>query len=160
MPPFGWVALISALIAIWGVITQRAIARRRCTLDYISRQESDGDIIEAKKKFVTAAKKHGGLAKWAEEKNEKDGITQAIRITLNEFELISIGIQKGIIDFEMYRRWNKSGTIRYWNNAAPFIFALRARLNNDAIYHEFEQLVLWLKDDHMPKRKRWIGYLF
>ena len=153
-------AVVAAAIAVWGVVSQRAIARRRATLDYISRQESDSDIIKARKQFIELAKAEGGLAPWADESKEKTEETSNIRITLNEMELICIGIQKGVIDYEMYEWWNKSGTISYWTHGAPFIFALRARLNNGAVYHEFEQLVNWLKDERMPKRNRWRGKWF
>src|ERR1700737_2653134 len=86
---------IAALIAIWGVLTQRQIARRRATLDHIARSEADGDIIAARRKFIELAKAPGGLAAWADEDKEKTDETLKILLVLNEFELISIGIQRG-----------------------------------------------------------------
>jgi len=154
------IAALAALIAIWAVITQRIIARRRATLNHIIRQESDSELIKSRQLFITTAKSNGGLVPWSEEDKEKSNQAQAIRLFLNEFELISISIQKGIIDYEMYKRWNKSGTLGVWASAAPFIYRLRERLDNDAIFHEFEQLANWLKDDRMPKRYRWMGYWF
>jgi hypothetical protein len=38
--------------------------------------------------------------------------------------------------------------------------SLRARLKNDMIYHEFEEMVKWLKDEKIPKRHWWWGKLF
>lgn len=47
-------SLIAAIIAIWGVITQRVIARRRATIDYITRQQSDGDFDPGKAEIYRA----------------------------------------------------------------------------------------------------------
>jgi Domain of unknown function (DUF4760) len=74
--------------------------------------------------------------------------------------LISIGIQGGIIDFELYKRWNRSGVIQYWKHAAPFVHQLRQRTSNMALYHEFEELARWMQGETMPKRGRWIGKWF
>jgi hypothetical protein len=108
-----FVGIWGALIAAWGVISNRAIARRKATLDLITSQERDGDIIKARTAFIALARKNGGLASYAEIDREPDEETQSIRTVLNEFELISIGIQRGIIDFELYKRWNRSGVIQY-----------------------------------------------
>lgn len=157
---FLFASLAAALIAAWGVVTQRAIARRRATLDYIAKTESDAAIISARKKFIELAKDPGGLAPWAEAAKESTDEVQKIRTVLNDFELISIGIQRGIIDYELYRRWLRSGTLRYWNHAAPFVLHLRGRLEDEMIYHEFEELVRWLRENRKPRRGRWIGYWF
>ena len=65
----------------------------------------------------------------------------------------------GWIDFELYKRWNRSGVIRYWCYAEPFIVRLRQRTHNKALYHEFEQMYKWMDSDkkHVPKRRRWWG---
>jgi len=82
---------IAALIAIWGVLTQRQIARRRATLDLLTKSEADSDIIAARRKFIELAKAPGGLAAWADADKEKSEEAQKILTVLNEFELMSIG---------------------------------------------------------------------
>jgi hypothetical protein len=157
---FLFMGLLAAAVAVWGVHTQRAIARRRATLDYISRGLSDQGFLDAHRKFIELAKDPGGLAPWAAEDKEKTCEVQSIRTVLNEFELVAIGIQRGIIDYELYIRWFRSGAILYWRHAAPFVLSLRARVQNDALYHEFEEMVRWLKTGHMPRRRRWFGRWF
>jgi hypothetical protein len=95
----------------------------------------------------------GGLGPWAAQEKGED--VQSIRLVLNELELVSIGIQRGIIDFELYKLWRRSGVIRFWNYSSPFVIALPARLNNDSIYHEFEAMVGWMRDNRMPRKHRW-----
>ena len=150
----------AVVVTVWGILSQRAISRRRATLDFIARTESDADLIEARQTFISLARAPGSLAPWADEAKEKLDEVRSIRLVLNEFELIAIGIQRGIIDSELYRRWYRSGTIQYWTFAAPFILALRARTNNDALYHEFEEMVRWFRDNRMPRRNIWSGRFF
>lgn len=145
------------MIAVWGVFTQRAIARRRATFDHIAKTEGDADILSARKHFVELAKGDGGLARWAGGEHEKTKEVQSIRLVLNDFELIAIGIQRGIIDGEFYRRWFKSGVVHYWRHAAPFVAALRTRTSNPMLYHEFEQMAGWFDETKPPRRGRWAG---
>lgn len=147
-------------VAVWGIISQRSITCRRATVDFIARLESDKDIIDARKKFIELAKKPGGLAKWADKNKEQTNETQAIRLTLNSYELISIGMQRGVFDPTLYMRWHKSGVLQAWSHAAPFVLALRTRTANEAIYHEFEELARYMKGQHMPKRNWWLGKFF
>jgi hypothetical protein len=149
---------LASLVAIWGVLSQRAITRRQVTLEYISHLESDRDIIEARTKFVALAKEPGGVAKWAEEDQEQTDQALAIGRILNSYELVAIGIQRGIIDYELFRRWHKASAIRYWERGSPFVMRIRARLGNDMFFHEFEQMVGWLKGQKKPPaRRRWAG---
>ena len=148
------IGLIGAVVAVWGIHTQRMIARRRATFDHIAKSESDADLIAAKRKFVELAKQEGGLSVWAQEDKEKSEEAQSIRIVLNDFELIAIGIQCGIIDYKFYERWFKSGVVRHWKHAHPFVAALRTRTGNEALYHEFEQLAGWFNKTRPPARNR------
>ena len=83
--------------------------------------------------------------------------THSINMVLNHFELISIGIQLGTLDFAFYRRWYKSSVIRYWELSAPYVTYLRARVRNQSYFHEFEEMSRWMSDHKMPRRfyKQW-----
>lgn len=154
-----FVGIVGAVVAVWGVFTQRAIAARRATIDFIARSEADHDLMAARKRFIMLAKA-GGLSPYAAIDKEGTPDTEVIRIVLNEFELVAIGIQRGILDYTIYSRWMKSEANRYWNHALPFITELRTRLHNDEIYKEFEVLQNWLKADSAPTRSFWWGRLF
>jgi Domain of unknown function (DUF4760) len=152
--------LLATLVAVWGVISQRQITRRKTTLELIARNEADHDLLTARGTFIRLAKASGGLAKWAEAKNINSTEAQAIRLFLNQFELTSIGIQKGVLDGPFWSFWYKSGTVLTWSYAEPFIKVLRVQVKNDMIYHEFEELAKALKGDTMPKRNWWLGRFF
>jgi hypothetical protein len=68
---FLFIGIVAAIIAVWGVTTQRAIARRRATLDYISKGLGDRALLEAHRKFIELAKDPAGLAPWAAEERRK-----------------------------------------------------------------------------------------
>lgn len=149
---------LATLVAIWGVLSQRAIARRQATLEYISHLESDRDIILARQTFVKISKDPGGTAIWAEADKEQADEALAIGRVLNSYELVAIGIQRGIIDYELFLRWHKTSAIRYWERGAPYVMRIRERLNNDMFYHEYEQMVGWFKGNQRPPlRRRWAG---
>lgn len=61
---------VAAIIAIWGVISHRAMARRRATLDHLADNNVDRDMLRAQNKFIELAKAPGGLAMWAEPERE------------------------------------------------------------------------------------------
>ncbi len=152
--------IFATIVAIWGVLSQRAISCRRATVEYLALLESDKDHIGARKKFIELAKLDGGLAPWAAADREKSDETQSIRLVLNSYELIAIGMQRGVFDRTLYIRWHKSGVLQAWNHALPFVSALRNRTENAAIYHEFEELVKTLKKNSMPRRNWWWGRFF
>ena len=148
-------AILAALVAIWGIISQRAITRRQVTYEQIVEYLTDKDVISARRKFITLAKAPDGIAKFAQSDQETSEETQDIILTLNFFELFSIGIQKGIIDHDLFKQWNRSTVIIYWNHAHPFVTAIRTRMSNDLLFHEFEQMANWFKSDTRPKKRGW-----
>jgi hypothetical protein len=131
---------VAVAVALWGIWSQRHIARTRATIEFINGNERDRDVMEARRCFIRLAKANGGLAMWAEEDKERDEETQSIRVVLNEYELIAIGLQRGIFDEGLYRLWFRSGAIRYWSYAKPFVDRVRARTGNQALWKEFEAL--------------------
>ena len=151
----GATALLAAIIALWGVVSQRTIARRQMTYEQIVKFLTDKDLIEARRKFIELSKGHDGLGPYATVDKETSPKSQNIVLTLNFFELVSIGIQHGIIDYELFKMWNKTTVIQYWGYASPFASALRSRLGNDLIFHEFEAMANWFKSASMPPKRRW-----
>ena len=144
-------AILAALVAIWGIISQRAITRRQVTYEQIVHYLTDKDVISARRNFIKLAKAPDGIVSFAQSDQETSTDTQDIISTLNFFELFSIGIQKGIIDHDLFKQWNRSSVIIYWNYAHPFVNAIRSRMGNDLIFHEFEQMANWFKSDTTPK---------
>lgn len=151
-------ATVAAAIAIWGILSQRAITARQVTLQFIKASESDKDVIKARQRFNDLTMDGDGLGKWARDEHSKSKEAQAIRIVLNEMELIAIAIQRGILDDTTYRRFFKSGVVKTWKHAASYVLARRARTGNDSLYHEFEELARYYRGQPpMPSRRFFLG---
>jgi hypothetical protein len=147
-------ATAAAMVAIWGIASQRSITSRQTTIQYIREAERDADMIAARKKFNELAKQPDGLGPWGTDANSTSPEAQSIRMVLNEYELIAIGIQRGILDDKTYRLWHRSAVIKNWRQASPYVIAVRMRTNNDAIFHEFEEMARWYRGGpNMPKRR-------
>lgn len=148
-------AVGALLVAVWGVITQRVVTRRSTTLAHLSRMDSDNDLIQARDKFIELTAVAGGLAIYADAGQRNSADLHAIRLVLNENERLALGIQFGILDREFVSRHGRGTLLSDWSLAAPFIYKLRAEFNNQALYHEFEELARGLQDRLMPRRGHW-----
>ena len=147
-------SLIAAIVALWGLQYQRASARRRNTFEHIVRMEADQAFIDARRKFIELSKTPAGLAAWAGEDKEGTYEAQSIRLVLNQFEIVSIGIELGILDFETFKRWFHTTVIRFWAHSEGYIKALRARTNHPVLFHEFESLANWMRAGKVPPLRR------
>jgi hypothetical protein len=145
-------AVLAAILAIWGIITQRVVARRLATLEYFSRVDNDRDMIAARLKFSQLTQEDGDLISYASPAKYDTEEAQAVRLLLNENERLAIGIQFGILDREFTTRSIRGMIIRDWELAAPFVYKLRAAVGNPALYQEFEDLARILSDHQRPKR--------
>lgn len=145
-------ALVAGALAIWGIITQRVVSRRAATLEFLSRMDSDNDLITARSAFVKASRQPGGLAVLADLDKRDEEDARAVRLVLNENERIAIGIQFGILDREFVCRHGRGTLLRDWSLAAPFVYKLRQEYQNPALFHEFEDLARALSDKPMPSR--------
>ena len=158
-------AVAAALIAVWGVITTRIVARRTATLEHFRRIASDKDMIEARKAFIKLTEEAGGLAVYAcaaplSAGNADADKLDSIRTVLNDYEMLAVGVQFGTFDLSIIDRYYKSTIMRDWGHAAPFVYKLRSDLKSPAIYHEFEELARWLQAGAMPTRKHWTRLWF
>lgn len=149
------IAVIAAIVAIWGIASQRGLSRKQMTFQHLAQSESDGSFQKALKILGHESNKPGGLLQWAEKEKEGTEEQKAIVTILNWFELSSLGIQKGIIDGALFQELNAGHTAFCWTRAEAFVTALRARTGRKAIYHEFEELARWLQKDALPKRRFW-----
>ncbi|HET9511813.1 MAG TPA: DUF4760 domain-containing protein [Sphingomonas sp.] len=154
-------ALAATIIAIWGIVTTRVVARRVATMDRFTRIATDKDMIAAREKFIELTEQPGGLAAYADDNPfGRSEEIKAIRTILNDFEQLALGIQFGVLDLELIKRYHRTGIIRDWGHAAPFIYKLRAKIGSPAIYHEFEELARSLQTNRMPSRNRWTRLWF
>lgn len=145
-------AAVATVIAIWAIFSQRAIAARNATIEFIRYGESDRDVIKAHATFARLARDPAGLAPWAAQQTSKE--FTCIKIVLNHYELVAIAIERGTFDDRTFRRWYLRGVVSAWNAAAPFVLARRNSTGNQALWHEFEEMARWYRGGApMPRRR-------
>jgi len=158
-------ALLAGAVALWGVVTTRIVARRTATLEHFRRIAADKDMIEARAAFIILTQEPGGLAFYACENplapnNGHAEKIDYIRTVLNDYEMLAVGVQFGVFDLAIIKRYYKTTILRDWGHAAPFIYKLRSDLKAAAIYHEFEELGRWIQGKTMPSRWSWTRLWF
>lgn len=148
------IGTIAVIVAVWGTISARKIARSQTTFQHLAATEADGSFQKARIKFAEIVRA-GDIAKYAEQDQEGHADTQAIVSVLNEYELLSVGIQRGIIDGELFKRLSRSSVIYDWESSQPFVLALRKRTGRAILFHEFEEMAGWMSHDKLPRRRFW-----
>lgn len=153
-------AALAGLLAAWGVVTQRVVARRHATTEYLSRKMADQDMIKARADFNRVSGPGGALSTYTKPDDLSGDETQSVRLVLNDYELCSISVQHGILDINVIKQYSKSTILRDWSRAAPFVYKLRTELDNPSLFHEFEEMSRWLQDNKLPRRSTWTRLWF
>jgi hypothetical protein len=128
-----------AVLTTWRTITaSRHNARATVTFQHIAKIQTK-DFTDARL-LVRKAINDGGIAKYANLEHADDQVTLSINLVLNDLEMVSIGIQRGIIDCEFFRAWAQEGTVSLWRDLKPYVAALRRRLDRNSIFHQVEAM--------------------
>ncbi|WP_162530093.1 DUF4760 domain-containing protein [Stappia sp. BW2] len=143
--------------AVLGLQNQRAVNRRRHTIDFINQTEKDGTFVAALQTFVTEAKS-GNLVESGNPEQEGSKKALDVRLVLNHFEIVALGIDNGVFDDKLYQKWFKSGTILYWEYASEFVTAIRSRSKYNKSFTNFEKLAIRYKkteEESDSRIRRW-----
>lgn len=135
----GGAVIVSALVAIGVLISNRGIARRRATLDLILHIESDGDLIDARNAFSDIKKRDERSSTFGREDKRATDDAEHIRTVLNINELVAVSIQEGVIDERVYRRWFNSAFIDDYKSMTGYIEETR-KWRNAHVFKELEAL--------------------
>lgn len=117
------------------ITTARDNERLAATLRMLIHIQTNAHWLENRKLFVELRDSKDGLRKHAQEHSKE---AFAIRAMLNQYELISIGIGRGILDETMYRNYYRGTVVKDWMAAAQFIDA--ERKENDRYWIELQHL--------------------
>lgn len=134
---------LSVIVAILGVWRNSAMTKRKATLDLIERTESTEHYWNIYGTFAKYRKGEGGSsfsdlnAPGNDAQKKKD--RKAVLDFLNHFELIAIGIKKGILSAPFYKLWMRSTFCRNWDTAADFICRERWKKTPDGEWRYYNQ---------------------
>ena len=133
-------ATIASAFAYFQIKAHERIARRRATLDLLVQKEWDRDYIEAKQQFNLLRDAEAGLKIWSAPEHRNSPQLQNIRSTLNDYELIAIGIREGIIDEQVYKTWFRGSFLKDWEASPSLILEIRKTDGASKAYIQLEWL--------------------
>ncbi len=81
-----------------------------------------------------------------EEYQANPEMRETIREFLNIMERLSVGINSGVYDFDIYYRICGSSTVLYWNQLSHVIDKKRKEMQHPSLYVEYERLAEMVKE--------------
>jgi hypothetical protein len=96
----------------------RAIQRLSSTLQMLIEMQTNEHWVENRRTFIQLREAAEGLKKHAGGATNE---TLVIRKILNQYELIALGIEAGILDKAMYRNYYRSTVLKDWLACAEFV---------------------------------------
>lgn len=148
----GVIAIVSVIVSLLALRASRASAaamvasdhrntKATVTFQHIARTQADHDMIKARNCMRTA-ETNGGVDLYAAKERQTEEIPAAVNLVLNDLELVSIGIQRGIIDCSLFRAWCESSTVTRWRKWEPYVVKLREELGAPKLFVELEKMAL------------------
>ena len=132
--------LISAGIAIWVMIYNAKIARRRATIDLVLHMRQNTPYLDARKKLVKLQDEGQQLAKYADKDLAESEQSLCIIELLNFSEFVAVGIREKAFDEKVYKRLSRSRYIKDWETLHGYVTELRRARNLSVLFNEFQSL--------------------
>ena len=139
----GAVLLSGVLVAVVSISNLRTLARRKQTADALFAGRNDEEFklgLQCVSKIHDAD--NSNIRSFAKLENKDCDEFKKMLYVLNHFEFVSIGIQHGIYDEEMYRDASYGTVVSLHEKVMPFIIAMRETRKRNTIFQEF----VWLAD--------------
>lgn len=157
------VTLLPPLVALFAVIVAWAtalwVARQKATIDLIEKREST-DYYRASHATFSRLRRSTGFAHLNDPADEA-AADERRQVTdyLNHYELIALGIRRGMLSGSFYRSWMGGPFVRDWNAAVGWIERERWKFDAERdgwrydpnIYRHFERTARkWSREATRP----------
>lgn len=147
------IAALSAVVALTVFGYTRGANRRRATLDMVLKTAVDDAGRERYAKFKQLMERHKSdsddfdILKLASPNSPFTPEREVLRMQINEYELIALGIRRGIFDEKIYKLWFQNQFIRDYESLADFIATVRQK--RPSVFCEYVWLYeRWKKAPH------------
>lgn len=145
--------VLSSIVALSVFLYTRHANRRRATLDMVMKTFLD-DIGQKKySEFKSLLRRYHEpdnclkIENLIDPSNENREDRDLVLFQLNSYELISLGIRRGIFDESFYKMWFHSQFMKDFDHLQHFIVAAQARKSSN--YCEFSSLqAKWKRNGH------------
>lgn len=148
------ILIAALLVAIISVLANRSTARLKQTADLLFDSRNDKDLQEGHKiirSYHDAPDKKINVLGEPDKFENEDAI--AIRYVLNHFEVVAIGIKRGIYDETVVKEAWCRLLVTCYERTEPLIKAIRDKSKIPTALQEFECLACRWKDKPLKKRK-------
>jgi hypothetical protein len=137
---------LSAVGALWIIVSREKSERRRATIDLVIHQKTDPKLQEAKLHILALHdNKVQNFARYLEDRNSPD--CKNILLLLNNYEFIAAGIRESALDEEIYKRVQYSVLVKDWDALSGFVMEFRRAEGRQTLFQEFEYIAKrWKKD--------------
>lgn len=124
--------------------------RQRATIDLLLQENQDARMIEAHA-LIMALSNETPLVSCLSPNSEFEEELAAIRLLLNRYEFVALGIKTGAFEESVYKSLKYSQVINVWDKAKPLIMEIRRTHGKHTYYQELEWLAnRWLADPLKP----------
>lgn len=132
--------LVSIFVALLALLNTLNVARRKATLDLIEKVEST-DHYRTLNATFSRLRRGRGFGHLANPTEAADAADRAlVNDYLNHYELVSVGIARGILDETFYKSWMRGPFVRDWNAATDFVQSERWRRDDDGQWRYHPQI--------------------
>lgn len=127
------IAASSATVALVAFGYTRRVNRRRATLDMVLKTFMDDAGRERYAKFKKLMERHKDrsdeldILKLASPDSPVTAERETLRAQINEYELIALGIRRGLFDEKIYKLWFQNQFVRDYESLAQFIAVVREK---------------------------------
>jgi len=143
----------SALTAVTVLLYTRRANRRRATLDMVMKTFVDDNGRQLYDRFISLTRKAESSTDpftFASLKNhtpEIENDRNTVIDQMNTYELVALGIRKGVFDEDFYKRWYHGQFVRDYKALEPLILAVQK--DRPSTFCEFKALYEhWEKNKH------------
>lgn len=147
------IALISMSVALTAFIYTRRANRRRATLDMVMKTLLDAETQRQYRKFREIVLRSQDpddcfkIISLAEDDQRASEDRRALLQQLNVYELMALGIRRGLFDEALYKRWYHNQFMADYEGAQEFVQKMQE--TKASIYCEATALyAAWLKNGH------------
>jgi hypothetical protein len=130
---------LSAIGALWIIVSRERSERRRATIDLVIHQKTDPNLQEAKRHILALHDSHAqNLSRYLENRDSPD--CKNILLLLNNYEFIAAGIRESALDEEIYKRVQYSVLVKDWDALSGFVMEFRRTEGRPTLFQEFEYI--------------------
>ena len=150
---------LSAIGALWIVMSREKSERRRATVELVLHNTSNSDLKTAKKEFLKLLESGDkNLARFSSQPDTSQ--YDAIMRILNTHEFVCVGMREKAYDEALYKQMQCAVIIRDWEALSGFVQEFRNSkkamfgADIDTFYWDFEQVATRWKEKPLKRRKK------